>query len=91
MVFIAAHGLVVRVLIAEAALADQPALDQEVQCAVDRGAADGLALLLEGDVQLVCVEVLRLREHLRQELPALPRELQLARTEEALEALLFIR
>jgi hypothetical protein len=35
--------------------------------------------------------MLRLREHLRQELPALARELQLARAEEALEALLFIR
>jgi hypothetical protein len=90
MVLIAVHRLIMRVLVTKAALPDQPTLHQEIQGPVDRGPADGLALLLQGHVQLVGIEVVGLPENLFHEVQAFTRQLQLTGPKERLETLLFL-
>ena len=81
--------LVVRVLIAEAALPHQPALNEQIQGPVDRGSTDGLPLLFQRHVQLVRVEVVGLAENLLDQFQALTGQLQLTGPQKGLEASLF--
>jgi hypothetical protein len=90
MMLIAAYSFIVRMLISEAALPDQAALHQQIQCAVDRGPADGLPLGLQGHVKLIRIKVMGLAKHLRHQIQPLSCEFQLPGAQESLKALLFL-
>jgi hypothetical protein len=89
MVFIAPDRLVVRMLVAEAALSYQPTLHKQIQGSVDRGPTDGLPLLFQRHVQLVGVEVAGLAKDLLDQFQTLSGQLQLTGPQKSLEALLF--